>query len=177
MHWNAMVARPSEASYVAKAGFHSTSRYNVATANKVRPDFTERYEDVMEAHRAHWKRMTVESPLVNLPVVTMGWDSTPRCRQDFPWPYPAREYPYTPVVVGNTPERFAELLRDAARHLENDPRKPFGVLLNAWNEWTEGCYLLPESRTGMAYLEAVKQVFGVNGSASNDKPERSLTKE
>jgi hypothetical protein len=169
MHWNAMVARPSVALFVEKAGFHSTSRYNVPTANKVQSDFTERYEDVMVAHREHWKKMTAESPLVNLPVVTMGWDASPRCRQDFPWPYPAREYPYSPVVIGNTPERFEQLLRDAANHIENDPHKPGGVLVNAWNEWTEGCYLLPEARTGTAYLEAIKKTFGVKSFSGQGK--------
>jgi len=159
MHWNAMVSSPAAATVVEQAGFRSTSRYNVTTASKVRPDFTERYEDVMEAHRAHWEKMAA-SPLVNLPVVTMGWDSTPRCRLDVPWPFPKREYPYGPVVVGNTPELFEQLLRDAARHIERDPRKPFGVLLNAWNEWTEGGYLLPEERTGTGYLEAIKRTFG-----------------
>jgi len=93
-------------------------------------------------------------------VVTMGWDSTPRCRADVPWPFPKSEYPYTPVVIGNTPERFEQLLRDAAWHIESDPRKPFGLLINAWNEWTEGGYLLPEERTGTAYLEAIKRTFG-----------------
>lgn len=120
----------------------------------------------MEAHRDHWKKMSA-APLVNLPVVTTGWDSTPRCRADVPWPFPVpswakgRVYPYGHVVVGSTPERFEELLHDAAKHVEQDPRKPFGVLLNAWNEWTEGCYLLPEERTAAARLEAVKRTFGV----------------
>jgi len=159
MHWNAMVSSPAAAALMEQAGFRSTSRYNVITARKVRPDFTERYEDVMDAHRAHWEAMTA-SPLVNLPVVTMGWDSTPRCRPEVAWPFKKSEYPYGPVVVGNTPERFEELLRDAARHVERDPRKPFGVLINAWNEWTEGGYLLPEERTGTAYLEAIQKTFG-----------------
>jgi hypothetical protein len=159
MHWNAMVASPAATIVMEQAGFSSTSRYNINTARKVGPDFTERYEDLMDAHRAHWEKMSA-APLVNLPVVTMGWDSTPRCRADVPWPFPKPEYPYTPVVVGNTPERFEQLLRDAARHVERDPRKPFGILINAWNEWTEGAYLLPEERTGTAYLEAIKRTFG-----------------
>lgn len=159
MHWNAMVASPAAAAVAEQAGFLSTSRYNVASAGKIQPDFTERYEDVMDAHRAHWKKMDASS-LVNLPVVTMGWDSTPRCRPDVAWPFSKREYPYGPVVVGNTPERFEQLLRDAAAHMERDPRKPFGILINAWNEWTEGGYLLPEERTGTGYLEAIKRVFG-----------------
>jgi len=163
MHWNAMVSRTESAVLSKEAGFSSISRYNVASAGKVSPDFTEKYEDVMEAHRVHWKKMTEESPLVNMPVVTMGWDATPRCRQDVPWPYPVKEYPYIPVVVGNTPALFEQLLKDAAAHVENDPNKPYGILLNAWNEWTEGCYLLPEERTGTAYLEAIRNVVGVAG--------------
>jgi hypothetical protein len=64
-------------------------------------------------------------------------------------------------VVGSTPERFEQLLRDAAGHVERDPRQPFAVLINAWNEWTEGCFLLPEERAGNARLEAVKRTFGM----------------
>jgi hypothetical protein len=64
-------------------------------------------------------------------------------------------------VVGNTPERFEALCRRAAEHVAADPARPPAVLLNAWNEWTEGSYLLPEKRTGTAYLEALRRVFGV----------------
>ena len=165
MHWSGMVSRPEDAAVVEEAGFRSTSKYNVLAANEVRPDLTVSYEDVMAAHRDHWQKMSA-SALVNLPVVTVGWDATPRCRQDVPWPFPIppwtnrHAYPYCHVVVGNTPERFEQLLRDAAAYIERDARKPFAVLVNAWNEWTEGCYLLPEARTGTARLEAIKRTFG-----------------
>ena len=165
MHFSGMVSRPEDAVLLKEAGFRSTSRYNINSAGKVPANLTVSYEDVMEAHRQHWQKMS-KAPLVNLPVVTVGWDATPRCRQDVPWPFPipswtkGHAYPYCHVVVGNTPERFEQLLSDAAEYMEQDPRKPFAVLLNAWNEWTEGCYLLPEQRTGAAYLEAVKRTFG-----------------
>jgi len=32
--------------------------------------------------------------------------------------------------------------------------------INAWNEWPEGCFLLPEERTGTARVEAVQRTFG-----------------
>ncbi len=164
MHFNGMVSTPAAAAMLAEAGFRSTCRYNVTTAGKVGPDLIEQYEDVMDAHLAHLEKMQ-DTPLVNLPVATTGWDVTPRCRNDVPWPFPKNEqgrleYPYTHVVVGNTPERFEELLRDVAAHMESDPREPFAMLINAWNEWTEGGYLLPEERYGTGHLEAIRKTFG-----------------
>jgi hypothetical protein len=172
MHWNGMVSKPSQATELKDAGFRTTSRYGVSSSKTVQPDMTRRYEDVMEAHREHWRSM-LASPLMDLPVSTMGWDSSPRCRADVPWPFPKSptgtkynpyEYPYVPIVVGNTPERFEQLLRDMAQHVEQDPKKPFAVLLNAWNEWTEGGFLLPEERYGTGYLEAIRRVFGKSKS-------------
>ena len=40
------------------------------------------------------------------------------------------------------------------------PRSAHRILnINSWNEWTEGSYLEPDTTNGMAYLEAVRDVF------------------
>jgi len=39
------------------------------------------------------------------------------------------------------------------------------ITLNAWNEWTEGSYLLPDREHGTAYLDSVSDVF----AAANPK--------
>ena len=163
MHWNGMANTPAEAATLKEAGFSSTANYNISSAGKARADGTESYDDVMQAHRDRWQRLAA-GDLVYLPVVTMGWDPSPRCRPEVPWPFAKSatgyEYPYVPVVVGNTPERFRQLLQEAALHCGTTARRPPAVLLYCWNEWTEGGYLLPEARTGLAYLEAVEAVFG-----------------
>ncbi len=33
------------------------------------------------------------------------------------------------------------------------------VIINSWNEWTEGSYLQPDDLYGYGMLEAVKRVF------------------
>ena len=60
------------------------------------------------------------------------------------------------VVLGDTPEKFYHYLKKLvviAKKKEND-----FILLTAWNEWGEGCYLEPDVENGYAYLEAVKKV-------------------
>jgi hypothetical protein len=160
-----MVWDPGPIATLRDAGFRNTTNYNIASSGKVSADLTERYEDLVAAHPVKWQQQA-QAPLPYYPVVTMGWDVTPRCEKDVPWPFPpapgssAHAYPYGPVVVGNTPELFKQLCHMARRHISQTPSGPKAVFVNAWNEWTEGCYLLPEKRFGLAYLEAVKEAFG-----------------
>lgn len=102
-----------------------------------------------------------KSPLPDIPIATMGWDSSMRCRNDvkLPWPEGAK-YPYSMFYINNTPDIFEEILAKAKAFALADPRKPGAVLINAWNEYTEGSYLLPDIRDGDGYLRAVASVFG-----------------
>ena len=165
VHWNGMLWSPEPVAELKEAGFLSTTSYNTASAGKA-VDMVERYEDVMQAHRDRWAALSAQ-PLPHMPVVTMGWDVTPRCQKDIAWPFPPfpatgkLDYPYTPVVTGNTPKRFGRLCRDAAAQVAGGPARPGAVMVNSWNEWTEGSFLLPEKRHGTAYLKSIRDAFGV----------------
>jgi len=64
------------------------------------------------------------------------------------------------TISGNTPERFQEALKLAKERLLANPNGPRILNINCWNEWTEGSYLEPDQVHGLAYLNAVKAVFG-----------------
>jgi hypothetical protein len=84
------------------------------------------------------------------PCVSIGWDDTPR----FP------DKGITDVVhYNNTPQSFATLLSKAKEYADKHPDQPKLITINAWNEWVEGSYLLPDMLNGFGYLEAVKEVI------------------
>ena len=160
VHWNAIQSGPpGVVSRWQEAGFRSVvASYNINDAGTTSPNLTQDYEDLMTAHRGVWNSLG-GAALPCCPIVTMGWDVTPRCEHNVPWPFAKPSYPYGHIVLGNTPERFGRLCQMAAEFVAADPKRPFAVFINAWNEWTEGSYLLPEEKYGTAYLAAVKSAF------------------
>ena len=116
-------------------------------------DYTKMRDDYFAYWEAHWAACGTP----HFPNVTMGWDPTPRLQPG--QPHTGKRYPDTPVLVGNTPEAFRDALaaaRDRALRLPPGLRI---ITLYAWNEWTEGGYLEPDTVHGMKYLEAVRDVF------------------
>lgn len=90
-----------------------------------------------------------------VPNVTMGWDSTARVSPEDE--LIISEWPHLPVVTGNTPEEFAASCR-AAKQFADETGESV-IVVNAWNEWTEGSYLEPDSRYGLGYIDAMAKVF------------------
>jgi hypothetical protein len=171
LHLNAMVWNANHVNELKEAGYDSTTMYNITRGATVPEDLIVPYADAIEAHRQKWQKMAGTS-LPHFPVVTTGWDVTPRCEKTAPWPFPPspltgkRDYPYGHVVVGNTPDLFEKLCAHGLEHCQATNPEPYAVLINAWNEWTEGCILLPEERYGTAFLEAVRKTFVSNASAA-----------
>lgn len=173
IHWNAMSFQPKHLPSYKAAGFHSATSYNVNSPGEsfnVTPAGKKAkssakvnvlpYEDLIAAHHETWKKFEA-SKMPYFPVATIGWDCTPRCQKTVKWPFAKSVgYPYTHVVNGNTPQRFKKLCADAAAHIAESKTAMNVVMVNAWNEWTEGCYLLPEKRYGHGYLKALRDVFG-----------------
>ena len=69
------------------------------------------------------------------------------------------DYPNTAILADNKPELFEESLLEAKQFVDEHHTTPRAITLYAWNEWTEGGYLEPDTVHGMGYLEAIRRVF------------------
>jgi hypothetical protein len=115
------------------------------------------YRQVLSKVLQKWRRFEREFPVAYFPNVTMGWDPSPRTVQSDR--YTNSGYPYMPILSGNTPVAFQEALLQVKTFLERRPPAERIVTINAWNEWTEGSYLEPDTVHGMSYLAAIKEAF------------------
>ena len=89
------------------------------------------------------------------PHVSLAWDTNPRF------------IGYRPKVHPAKPADFERALRAAKKWIDENriDGMPRLITINAWNEWTEGCHLEPDAKTGYGYLNAVSRVFGARGQA------------
>ena len=94
------------------------------------------------------------------PVVMTGWDTSPRTVQSDM--YDKCEYPFGTVIINNTPELFEAALRSTAEFMASDDATGNMIHIGCWNEWTEGSYLEPDTQYEYGFLEAVRNVFGLN---------------
>ena len=139
-------------------GFDSITSY-VWVHHGVLQTFPETdYNAARDQYFAYWDSVEAEFELPYFPNVTMGWDPSPRTVQSDV--YTNAGYPFTPTLAHNTPANFRAALHLAKQRLDGRTDAPKILTLNAWNEWTEGSYLEPDTVNGVAYLEAIRDVFG-----------------
>lgn len=96
-------------------------------------------------------------PYKYLPSVFVGWDNS------------ARRGENGIIIINQNKTDFKKSLELAAEKVSNYPKQEQIVFINAWNEWAEGNHLEPCSKYGHQFLEAVREVFGSEKTASKNK--------
>lgn len=143
---------------IAGLGFDSVTSYVWVHHHRL-PTLQTPYADVLDDAERGWREFAERYPVPYFPNVTVGWDPSPRTVQSDRYD-PALGYPHTNVISDNDPEIFGRALERAQAFLAgNDGRL---LTINAWNEWTEGSYMEPDTTHGMGYLEQLRRVFGVH---------------
>ncbi len=139
-------------------GFNSVTSY-VWIHHVALPDFPRTsYDYVMAKYLDYARSSFGRLAIPYYPNVSMGWDSSPRaCQSDV---LTNDGYPFMASLSGNTPAAFKRSLEGVKALLDEQPPEQRILNINCWNEWTEGSYLEPDTVHGMAYLEAVRDVFG-----------------
>jgi len=74
------------------------------------------------------------------------------------WDNSARKGRNSMIVKGNTPEKFGKYFKALIDSSRTDADDEF-IVINAWNEWSEGAYLEPDSKHGYRYLEQIKNAL------------------
>jgi hypothetical protein len=135
---------------VAEVGFDSVTNYVLLPEWKGR--FQQDYAEAAARRAVEWSEIARQAALPYFPSVSPGWDASPRAA-DFGAEKP-RKYPWWPVVVGERPDLFREALARALGW-SRDRAAPL-TFIASLNEWSEGHYLEPDERHGLAWLEAVR---------------------
>lgn len=135
---------PTQANTVRALGLDSLTNYQ--WCHYVRP--RGEYKAWGEAALAAWPKWAAEFPVPFYPHVSIGWDTNPRFKGRL-----------LDLVTGGTPELFGGFLGRALDFVEERKIEPRLVTVNAWNEWSEGSYLEPDTVNGMRYLEAVRNTL------------------
>ncbi|MBR1967579.1 MAG: glycoside hydrolase family 99-like domain-containing protein, partial [Lentisphaeria bacterium] len=142
-----------------EAGFDSVFAYNSGVKSDyeqcVNPGEPTIDYSIMMRNQRHCYEQIAKGGMPFFPSVTLGLDVSPRWSREVKYPWDYEKLGYYPIMVNNTPDRIAELLRDA---LSFDTE---AVIINAWNEWTEGMFLLPDNHDGSERLDKIKEVLEI----------------
>lgn len=153
LHLAAIDPIPEHQPLLKEIGFDSVSHYVFL------PDWKGPYlQDFDECSRlrvGQWAGYSNNTGLPYFPAVTPGWDATPRS-VDYGKEKPGK-YPWSPIVTGNSPEKFQRFVNEALGFVNRQNLAGDSLcLISSWNEWSEGHYLEPDQKHGYAWLEAVK---------------------
>ena len=139
-----------------KIGFDSYTSYNsIGTTMVWETDFPfVEYAKAADEYVTLAQKAQKNLPAPYYPVLTAGWDTTPRTIQSEV--YRSGPYPYLPIMQPE-PEAFRLLLKNLKGMLRLRSESEQILFINAWNEWTEGSYLEPDTKNHYTYLEILKE--------------------
>ena len=136
-------------------GIDSATVYNWPSLSKIEKG--KQYKTWGEESLAMFDKMRPLYGVAYVPNVTIGWDNNSR--------FPKEQI--TTVIENSNPTDYEHFLRETKKWLDKNPQDgmPKLLIINSWNEWTEGTQLEPDDKNGYDFLNATARVFGGSGQA------------
>ncbi len=106
-------------------------------------------QEVIDGHQYAWDAQAT-ALIPNILTVSMGWDSTP-------WGGSTSKRKWR-----LTPQGYTTVMANAKNTMASRAGNEFDskmLLLDNWNEYGEGHYIMPVEQYGFSYLDSVKEVF------------------
>ena len=97
-----------------------------------------------------WSKLE-EGGLPHFPSVTLGLDVSPRWSRKVKFPMDYVNLGYCPICIENTPAKFEIIFQKALN------KQAPAIIINAWNEWTEGMALLPDEQYQAGFLKVIRK--------------------
>lgn len=141
---------------IEKLGFDSVTSYIWIHHMPLGPFPRTDYEMLRAQYLAYWEQAMQQYLVPYYPNIMTAWDVSPRTVQSDR--FINGDYPFGPIVE-NSPQQFAETLKIFRDRIALLPEEQRIITVNAWNEWTEGSYLEPDTESQYQYLQAVKKIF------------------
>lgn len=138
---------------IKKIGFDSVTHYVFLPDWK--GEYLQDFTDCAAKSQQRWHTYQPATGLPYFPSVTPGWDANPRA-VDY-GKEKAGRYPWSPIIIKRSPERFQNFLESAIDFTKSETKSEEKIcFISSWNEWSEGHYLEPDQKHKYAWLEAVK---------------------
>ena len=134
----------TEFELISDLGYSSMTHYQFVHFMSMK-DIT--YENAIQYMLDEWQECD-KSGITYFPHVSLGWN-----------PNPSFKHYFKDVMKNPKPEYIERAFRLAKEFVDNHSENPPLIVINSWNEWTEGSYFEPDNLYGYGYLEGAKNVF------------------
>ncbi len=146
---------PKGAEQLDKLGFDALGAYTGHCIGQVVAGKEFPYSTLADANST-FREISKATGKPFIPTMNAGWDYRPMKRSEYPDRDPLDDWYLQP-----TPRELADALRDTMAWVEANPSvcPANAVLIYAWNELSEGGWLVPTLSEGTARLDAIGEVL------------------
>jgi len=143
-------------------GFDALTGYNYRRYSPINGSYELTYDLMTRQHEASWEAIAKYCDTPYAPCILSGWDCRP---YETVWPGNPSGTNRSCYAPDRTKEAFTQHIVNAYEWTKANPEQSCGLgLIYAWDEVTEGGYLIPTKGEGFSMLEGLKSAVDIIGT-------------